>query len=87
MAPASDVIMLLWLPWNPIKQHVVLINWKYKECSLYRIFLCISRFVYKSTPVFQAKNNNIFETLCISRPPWLMIQNQNKIEGTKDKKQ
>ena len=35
MAAASDVIMLLWLPWNPIKQPVVSINWKYKECSLY----------------------------------------------------
>ena len=34
MAAASDVIMLLWLPWKPIKQQVVLINWKYKERSL-----------------------------------------------------
>ena len=32
---ASDVIMLLWLPWKPIKQQVVSINWKYKERSLY----------------------------------------------------
>ena len=35
MAAASDVIMLLWLPWKPIKLQVVLINWKYKERSLY----------------------------------------------------
>ena len=35
MAAASDVIMLLWLPWKPIKQQVVSINWKYKECLLY----------------------------------------------------
>ena len=35
MAAASDVIMLLWLPWKPIKQQVVSINWKYKERSLY----------------------------------------------------
>ena len=34
-AAASDVIMLLWLPWNPLRQHVVSINWKYKERSLY----------------------------------------------------
>ena len=34
MAAASDVIMLLWLPWKSIKQQVVPINWKYKECSL-----------------------------------------------------
>ena len=34
-AAASDVIMLLWLPWKPIKQQVVSINWKYKERSLY----------------------------------------------------
>ena len=30
MAAASDVIMLLLLPWIPIKQQVVSINWKYK---------------------------------------------------------
>ena len=35
MAAASDVIMLLWLPWKPIKQQVVSINWNYKEYSLY----------------------------------------------------
>ena len=34
MAAASDVIMLLWFPWKPIKQPVVSINWKYKERSL-----------------------------------------------------
>ena len=32
MAATSDVIMLLWLPWKPIKQQVVSINGKYKEC-------------------------------------------------------
>ena len=32
----------------------------------YHIFSCIRRFVYKSTPVFQAKNNDIFESSCIS---------------------
>ena len=31
MAAASDVIILLWLPWKPIKQQVVSINLKYKE--------------------------------------------------------
>ena len=30
MAAASDVIMLLWLPWKPINQQGVSINWKYK---------------------------------------------------------
>ena len=35
MAVTSDVIMLLWLPWKPIKQQVVSINWKYKERLLY----------------------------------------------------
>ena len=35
MAAASDVIMLLWLPWKPTKQQVVSIKWKYKEHSLY----------------------------------------------------
>ena len=35
MAAASDVTMLLWLPWKPIEQQVVSINWKYKERSLY----------------------------------------------------
>ena len=35
MAATSDVIMLLWLPWKPIKQQVVSIIWKYKERSLY----------------------------------------------------
>ena len=35
MAAASDVIMLLWLPWKPIKLQVVSIDWKYKERSLY----------------------------------------------------
>ena len=29
-------------------------------------FLGISRFVYKSTPVFQAKRNNISKSSCIS---------------------
>ena len=33
------------------------------------IFSCISRFVFKSTPVFQAKNNDIFESSCLSQPP------------------
>ena len=31
MAAASDIIMLLWLPWKPITQQVVSINWNYKE--------------------------------------------------------
>ena len=35
MAAASDVIMLLWLPWKQIKQQVVSINWKHKARSLY----------------------------------------------------
>ena len=35
MAAASDVIMLLRLPWKSIKQQVVSINWKYKERLLY----------------------------------------------------
>ena len=35
MAAASDVILLLWLLWKPIKQLLVSINWKYKERSLY----------------------------------------------------
>ena len=35
MVAAKDVIMLLWLPWKPIKQKVVSINWKYKERSFY----------------------------------------------------
>ena len=35
MVAASGVIMLLWLPWKPIKQQVVSINWKYKERSIY----------------------------------------------------
>ena len=35
MVAASDNIMLLWLPWKPIKQRMVSINWKYKERSLY----------------------------------------------------
>ena len=35
MAATSDIIMLLWLPWKPIKQQVVSISWKYKERSLY----------------------------------------------------
>ena len=35
MAAASDVIILLWLRWKPIKQQVESINWKYKERSLY----------------------------------------------------
>ena len=34
-AAANDVIILLRLPWNPIKQQVVSINWKNKECLLY----------------------------------------------------
>ena len=43
--------------------------------------------VYKLTPVFQAKNNNIFESLtCISGPPMIDDTKQNKIEGIKDKK-
>ena len=44
-----------------------------KNCH---IFSCISWFVYKLTPVFQAKNNNIFESSCISQPPWLIIKNR-----------
>ena len=44
--------------------------------------------VYELTPVFQAKNNNIFESLtCISGPPMIDDTKQNKIEGIKDKKQ
>ena len=35
MATASDVVMLLWSPCEPIKQQVVSINWTYKERSLY----------------------------------------------------
>ena len=35
MAAASDIIMLLWLPWKPIRKQIISINWKYKECSLY----------------------------------------------------
>ena len=35
MAVAGDAIMLLWLPWKPIEQQVISINWKYKERSLY----------------------------------------------------
>ena len=35
MAAASEVIMLLWLPWNPIKKQLVSINCKYQERSLY----------------------------------------------------
>ena len=35
MAAVSDVIMLLLLLWNQIKQQVVSINWKYKERSFY----------------------------------------------------
>ena len=35
MAAASDVIMLLWLPWKLIKQQVVSIIWEYKERSLH----------------------------------------------------
>ena len=35
MAVASDVTMLLRLPWKPIRQQMVSISWKYKECSLY----------------------------------------------------
>ena len=35
MAATSDVIMLLWLPWKPIKQQVVLINWKDEERLFY----------------------------------------------------
>ena len=35
MAAARHVILLLWLPWKPIKQQMVSINWKYKERSLY----------------------------------------------------
>ena len=34
MAANGDVFMWLWLPWNPIRHHVVSINWKYKEISL-----------------------------------------------------
>ena len=38
---ASDIIMLLWLQWKPIKQQVVLINWKYKKmliiCAKYLV--------------------------------------------------
>ena len=42
--------------------------------------------MYKSTPIFQAKNNNIFESMYKSTP---MIDDttQNKIGGIKDKKQ
>ena len=41
MAAASDVIMLLWLPWKPIKQKVVSINWKLQRtliiCATYLV--------------------------------------------------
>ena len=55
----------------------------------YRIFSCISRFVYKSAPVFQAKNNDIFENSCIYKLTPMIDEytKQNKIEGIKDKKQ
>ena len=42
-AAASDVIMLLWLPWKPIKQQVISINWKYKERSLYVPNILVNR--------------------------------------------
>ena len=29
MAANSDVIMLPWLPWKPIRCHVTILNWKY----------------------------------------------------------
>ena len=29
MAAISDVIMLLWLPWKPVRCHVTIPNWKY----------------------------------------------------------
>ena len=35
MAAASDVIMLLWLPWKPIKQEMISIDWKYKEPTFF----------------------------------------------------
>ena len=30
-----DVIMLLWLPWKPIKCHVTILNWKYTRHLLH----------------------------------------------------
>ena len=49
----------------------------------YRISSCISWFVYKLTPVFQAKNNDIFKSLCISRPPdwWYKTKQNRKNQG------
>ena len=29
MVATNDVIMLLWLPWKPIRCHVTMLNWKY----------------------------------------------------------
>ena len=29
MAATSDVIMLLWLPWKPLRCHVTMLNWNY----------------------------------------------------------
>ena len=34
MAATSDVIMLLWLPWKPIRCHVTILNWKYTGRTL-----------------------------------------------------
>ena len=52
---------------------------KYNEQAKWGSTYCIPYFlVYKLTPVFQTKNNDIFESLCISQPPWLMIQNKTK---------
>ena len=39
MVAASDVIMLLLLPWKPYKLQVVSINWKYKNLLGLRIFI------------------------------------------------
>ena len=29
MPATSDVIMLLWLSWKPVRCHVIILNWKY----------------------------------------------------------
>ena len=34
MAVTSDVIMLLLLPWNPIRCHVTILSWTYTGHSL-----------------------------------------------------
>ena len=43
MAAASDVIMLLWLPWKPIKQRVVSIKLKVQRMLIIRSKYLINR--------------------------------------------